>query len=215
MRRRMSTVGRDSRGGALSKPLIFITVGTDHHPFDRVVGWVEAWLSSSGDDKARCLIQYGTSKPPLLAEGRDYLRHDQMQATIREATAVVCHGGPSTIMEMRYRGLVPIVVPRRSDLGEHVDDHQVAFAKRLAGLGDIRIATSPEELGQLLNLAIAEPGRFCFTGAQPEVAESARRFEEMVDHLMRSPRRTRVAGLIGGPRAFPPELSAGSLATEQ
>ena len=25
-------------------PLVFVSVGTDHHPFDRLIGWVDAWL---------------------------------------------------------------------------------------------------------------------------------------------------------------------------
>jgi UDP-N-acetylglucosamine transferase subunit ALG13 len=34
-------------------------------------------------------------------------------------------------MSVIYRGKVPVVVPRRKKYGEHVDDHQVYFTRKL------------------------------------------------------------------------------------
>ena len=93
-----------------------MVVGTDHHPFDRAVGWADEWAASHPD--LRVLVQYGTSRPPTTADGHDLLLVGDLMALMSEATAVVCHGGPGTIMAAREAGHVPIVVPRRSDLGE-------------------------------------------------------------------------------------------------
>src|SRR5439155_12652420 len=122
------------------RPLVFVTVGTDHHPFDRLVGWVDRWLEASAGDRVRCLVQSGTSRRPRLADHRDYLSYQDMEANLHEAAAVVCHGGPGSVMMCRWAGKSPIVVPRRRDLGEHVDDHQTAFARRMAAEGELTLA---------------------------------------------------------------------------
>ena len=58
-------------------------------------------------------------------------------------------------------GAVPIVVPRQHRLGEHVDDHQVAFSRRLAADGGgIHLAETEAELHRLLDRVAAEPAAF-------------------------------------------------------
>ena len=32
------------------EPLLLVTVGTDHHPFDRLIRWADAWLAAEGGD---------------------------------------------------------------------------------------------------------------------------------------------------------------------
>ena len=114
-----------------NRHLVFVTVGTDHHPFDRLVAWADAWVASGRYPDVACLIQSGTSNPPVHTPWHDYVRYDEMCAAMSSAIAVVCHGGPATIMDARRLGRVPIVVPRSADLGEHVDNHQQRFARRM------------------------------------------------------------------------------------
>lgn len=145
----------------MSRPLVLAIVGTDHHPFDRLVEWLDAWSRSSagsdpdGDHDVRVLVQVGTSAAPSHAESVTSLGYDELQALIAEAAVVVTHGGPGTIMDVRRRGLLPIVVPRRQALGEHVDDHQVAFTERIASTGAILLAHDEAELHDLLDRAMS------------------------------------------------------------
>jgi UDP-N-acetylglucosamine transferase subunit ALG13 len=183
----------DSNG----RPLVFVTVGTDHHPFDRLVAWTDAWMASGRAGTAACLIQTGTSKPPMQAEGRDYLRYDEMVDAMTRAVAVVCHGGPATIMDARRVGKVPIVIPRAHRLGEHVDDHQQHFAARMAEAGQIHLARSEEELHALLDRALADPAGFAVTEQDDAVAEAVARFEDLVDALVRRRPARRVTGRDG------------------
>jgi UDP-N-acetylglucosamine transferase subunit ALG13 len=170
--------------------LLFVSVGTDHHPFHRLVEWVDDWLERRASGPLRCVVQGGTSRPSRLAEFHDYLRYQDMQAAMRDAAAVVCHGGPGTIMEARALGQVPIVLPRQSRLGEHVDDHQVTFARRLASVGEIHLAWTEGGLHELLDLALVEPSAFRSRPAAGGGASTAiRRFGELVDSLMESPER--------------------------
>jgi UDP-N-acetylglucosamine transferase subunit ALG13 len=166
-------------------PSLFVSVGTDHHPFHRLVDWVDNWLERQPGGAVTCLVQGGTSRPCRLGEFHQYLRYQEMQAAMLAAAAVVCHGGPGTIMEARALALVPVVVPRRSRLGEHVDDHQVAFANRLAAAGEIHLASTEPELHRLLDRALVDPSAFRSPPANGHGASATvRRFGELVDSLL-------------------------------
>src|SRR5829696_1106931 len=124
-------------------PLVFLTVGTDHHPFDRLVRWVNAWAA---DRHVRVVAQFGTAAPPQNVDGAPMLRSDELGRLMARAAAVVCHGGPGTIAAARDAGTIPIVIARRPDLGEHVDDHQMRFVARLADAGAVHAPVTEAEL---------------------------------------------------------------------
>lgn len=165
-------------------PLLFVTVGTDHHPFDRLIAWVDGWLARGGRDRVRCMVQYGTSTPPRIAQGEQYLTYQQMEALQAEAAVVVCHGGPGSVMGCRGAGKRPIVVPRRHDLGEHVDDHQVAFARRIASEGEIALAEDEATFATCLDKALAGEGRLDAHVQEDRVGEAVAQFELLVGKLM-------------------------------
>jgi len=190
---------------ASAGPLLLVTVGTDHHPFDRLVRWVDRWLGTAGGRAAglRCLMQTGTSAPPAGGSGgpqggppvdraggsgavrwQAYLEFEALQAAMRDAAAVVCHGGPGTILGARHMGAVPIVVPRQHRLGEHVDDHQVAFSRRLAAEGSVFLAETEADLHELLDRVGAEPAAFRAPAEHRGTAAAVRAFERLVDDLV-------------------------------
>ncbi|KAB2344035.1 glycosyltransferase [Actinomadura rudentiformis] len=171
------------------KPLIFVTVGTDHHRFDRLMDWIDRWLETAGD--VRCVVQHGPARAPARAECHEFLPHPEMQALFREATVVVCQGGPGSIMESRQAGRLPIVIPRLAALKEVVDDHQVRFSRHVAGIGKIALAESAEELHDHLNKALADPTAYLVEHSVDETAPAIARFTELVDALVATPRRRR------------------------
>jgi UDP-N-acetylglucosamine transferase subunit ALG13 len=146
---------------------------------------MDGWLESGGSGAARCFVQTGTSAVPRLAEHRQYLGHAEMEAMVREAAVVVCHGGPGTIMLASTLGKRPIVVPRRKRYGEHVDDHQGAFTERVAAEGAIVLARTEEELRSCLDAALGRDGSVAElppAGAGPMSAVLL--FEQLVDELV-------------------------------
>jgi UDP-N-acetylglucosamine transferase subunit ALG13 len=165
------------------RAFVFVTVGTDHHPFDRLVRWVDAWLEAAPHGTVRCLVQRGTSIRPAQAESSGFLEYDALRAAMREAAAVVCHGGPGTIMLAADAGRVPIVVPRLRRLGEHVDDHQLLFARRLQSEGAIALAETEERFRTLLDRALAAPETRAAVPSS-HTSEAVRRFEEVVGELL-------------------------------
>jgi UDP-N-acetylglucosamine transferase subunit ALG13 len=134
-------------------PLVLVAVGTDFHPFDRVVSWVDDWLDRPGT-RARCLVQYGHSRAPRNAEGKAFLGHAELQTAMSEAAVVIAHGGPGTLMEARSHGHQPICVPRDPVQGEHVDEHQQRFARHLASAGLVTLAETHAELVAALESAL-------------------------------------------------------------
>ena len=77
-------------------------------------------------------MQYGASREPHGAgEWVDFLDFDVLAERMREARVVVCHAGVGSIMLARRCGHRPVVMPRRFELGEAVDDHQLQLARRL------------------------------------------------------------------------------------
>ena len=165
-----------------NKPLVVAVVGTDHHPFNRVVGWLDAWAAAH--PAARVVIQYGTSTPPVTAEGHDLLPVQALEELLRAADAVVCHGGPGTIMEAREAGHLPIVVARDPALGEHVDAHQQRFAARVAELGQVFLADTPEELSGLLERALAGDAALRVSAGGDPAASATAAFGAMVQTLV-------------------------------
>jgi UDP-N-acetylglucosamine transferase subunit ALG13 len=165
-----------------TKPLVFLTVGTDHHRFDRVVHWFDAWLEGGAADRVRSLVQHGASVPSAHAPSRDFLTYEQMDEAIQEAAVIISHAGPGTIMLAAEAGKVPIVVPRVHALREHVDDHQVLFAQRLREERTIVLADSESKFRQFADRALANP--FARPQRASSTDDAVRRFEEVVDELM-------------------------------
>ena len=185
-------------GGHVSSPLLFATVGTESYPFERLVRWVDSWAVSAPG--VRCFVQHGAAAPPRHAEGAPFLAFHEVEELLREAEVVVCHGGTGTIVLSRRQGLVPVVVPRARAHGEHVDDHQVRFARRLAALGEVEMAESEERLHVLLNEAFS--GKRSMRGRPVDAPpEGVERFARLVDALAADapspPRRVRVL-YVGG-----------------
>ena len=164
---------------------VLALVGTDHHPFDSMIEAMDAFATSH--PQLRVFVQYGTSVAPRVAEGASLLDRDELDELLDGADLIVSHGGPATITVIRSRGLLPIVMPRNPDLGEHVDGHQQRFARLMGASGFLRLAT-PADVGGVLDEALADPGSFV-VDAQADAARLASSieragviFDELVEH---------------------------------
>lgn len=137
--------------------LVIALTGTDHHPFERMVQWIDAAAMRHSD--VHFVVQHGVTRPPSVAEGHGYLTHERLVDLLAEALVVVCHGGPGLITEAREAGHVPVCVPRDPRLGEHVDGHQQRFARVVGDAGVVRVVTSRGSFDDELERALlAIPG---------------------------------------------------------
>lgn len=112
--------------------MIFVTVGTHEQPFDRLVRAVDG-LVANGTIAEPVFVQTGyCSYEPKHCEWRRFVPSPDMRSRMEEADVVITHGGPSSFIEAMAAGKVPVVVPRRAEFNEHVNDHQADFVNEVA-----------------------------------------------------------------------------------
>jgi UDP-N-acetylglucosamine transferase subunit ALG13 len=172
-----------------ARPLLFVTVGTDPHPFDRLVGWVDRWLADHDDVDA--MIQHSASRPPTRGKAVAFLPPDEMQEFVDRATVVICHAG-TIVSECRRLGVVPVVVPRLRRMGEAVDDHQISFARRFAAQGIVVCCETESELRRELTFRITEGGSRRQTNSPNDVFQQppgVERAARALERLVAVPRR--------------------------
>lgn len=131
--------------------MIFVTVGTHEQPFNRLVECVDK-LKRDGVIEEEVIIQTGYSTyEPEFCTWKALFPFQEMTRIVEEARIVITHGGPSSFIMPLQVGKTPIVVPRKYELGEHVNDHQVSFSKAMAErLGTIYVVEDVEKLGETI-----------------------------------------------------------------
>ena len=112
--------------------MIFVTVGTHEQQFNRLVKAVDD-LKRDGVITEDVVMQTGFSTyEPKYCKWSKLIPYQQMEQYVRDAHIVITHGGPASFIMPLQIGKIPIVVPRQQQFGEHVNDHQVEFARNVA-----------------------------------------------------------------------------------
>lgn len=112
--------------------MIFVTVGTHEQPFNRLIQKVDE-LKRDDIIKEDVIIQTGFSTyEPQYCQWSKLIPYQQMVKNVEEAHIVITHGGPASFIMPLQIGKTPIVVPRQHQFNEHVNDHQVEFARNVA-----------------------------------------------------------------------------------
>jgi UDP-N-acetylglucosamine--N-acetylmuramyl-(pentapeptide) pyrophosphoryl-undecaprenol N-acetylglucosamine transferase len=112
----------------------FVSVGSHPQPFKRLLDGV-AKATDAHVLPWPVLAQVGAGALSSTAtESVDYLQPDQFLEAVSNASVVICHAGAGVIATVLRRGMRPIVMGRRIELGEHVDDHQSQLLKKLVEL---------------------------------------------------------------------------------
>ncbi|WP_341720353.1 glycosyltransferase [Micromonospora sp. FIMYZ51] len=173
------------------RPQLLVAVGADRHPFDRLVDWLRQWYGEVAGAVV-LTVQHGYTRVTDLPDAVPFLGHAELQKAMDQADLVVCHGGPATILEARRHGHLPIVVPRDPAYGEHVDDHQQLFARRLGAAGLIALCESRQDLLDALAAGLADRSRFTVARDVDSVDRqraTARRVGTIVDDLIATAQR--------------------------
>ena len=110
--------------------MIFVTVGTHEQPFNRLVEYMDMWAAEH-DEEVIMQTGFSTYEPKHCEWSRLY-PYSQMVELVEKARIVITHGGPSSFIMPLQIGKIPIVVPRKKEFDEHVNDHQVEFSKAVA-----------------------------------------------------------------------------------
>ena len=170
-----------------SNTKIVVSLGTDFHRFDRLVNWIDDWLDSL-ESPPSCIVQHGASRSPRLAQGIDRMPRQDLLDLYRAADLVIVQGGPGSILDARETGHIPVAVPRRPELGEVVDAHQLAFTQVMHRQGEAVMATSLEQLMAAGTAVLEDPARARTAPRQPGGALATARLERVVAELGSAPR---------------------------
>ena len=127
--------------------MIFVTVGTHEQQFNRLVQKIDE-LKRDGIISEEVFMQTGyCTYEPKYCEWSKIIPYSEMIQKVRDARIVITHGGPATFIMPLQEGKIPVVVPRQFQFDEHVNDHQVDFAKFIEQRqGNIIVVTDIEEL---------------------------------------------------------------------
>lgn len=142
--------------------MILLTVGTQL-PFERLVRAMDVWCQQHPDEEVWGQIGdpgvqgYQPQQFPWVA----FEAPDQLDAKMQRARLIVAHAGIGSIISALLHGTPIVIMPRRSHLGEHRNDHQYATAEALADRPQVHIARDENELPGAIAAALAAPvGRF-------------------------------------------------------
>jgi len=155
---------------------VLVTVGTNEAPFDRLLRAVPSLTDE------QVVVQHGPSAVrPEGAQCFDYLPFGELGRLIDAARVVVTHAGDGSVAAALAHGRRPIVMPRLSQFGEAVDDHQVPFARQLEGAG---LATVVEDGDRLLQVVANQPQAPApLSGHEPDLSlEIAHAIAELLTH---------------------------------
>ena len=128
--------------------MIFVAVGTQL-PFDRLIGAVDKWAASRGRNDVHAQIASGVA-PSHVSYDR-HLTPQEFDRHVADCELLVAHAGTGSIFTALKFQRPLIVMPRRADLGEHRNEHQMATAKHFATITNVRVAMDENELASALD----------------------------------------------------------------
>lgn len=126
---------------------IFCTVGTQM-PFDRFVKAIDEVAPQLQD---KVVVQAFRDKyEPKNIELVDFLEPDEFNRLFGEARLIVGHCGTGTILNALTTNKPVIVLPRLAKWGEHLNDHQLATARKFEEGGYAYVVEDEEEMKKLM-----------------------------------------------------------------
>jgi len=115
---------------------VVVVLGASRYGFRRLIDAVRGALP--GD--ASVLWQSGSTDISDLQDSpgitwRPFLSGDELFSAMHRADLVIAHAGVGAALTAMRAGHCPVLVARRADHGEHVDDHQLQVATALGAAG--------------------------------------------------------------------------------
>lgn len=131
--------------------MIFVTVGTHEQPFNRLIKAVDE-LKRDGVITDDVIMQTGFSTyEPQYCQWNKFIPYQDMIKNVEDARIVITHGGPASFIMPLQIGKTPIVVPRQHKFEEHINDHQVEFARNVVErMGTIIPVEDISKLGDII-----------------------------------------------------------------
>ena len=135
--------------------MILVIVGNAHQGFLRLLNAVDALAGEGFFSGERVFIQSGNNPQfqPKFCEHQAFVGMDEFTKRVLEADLVICHSGAGVLTHVLRSGRVPVVMPRRQEYDEVIDDHQLELVEVLAAQSRIIPAYEPEDLRSAIERA--------------------------------------------------------------
>lgn len=78
----------------------------------------------------------------------------EFETLISSAELLILHAGAGSVIHAVRAGKVPVLMPRRAQFGELIDDHQTEFARALEASGRVIVINDPSQLGKAVQRAL-------------------------------------------------------------
>ncbi len=154
--------------------MILFTLGTTDYPFDRAINWLKELLQREIIDEP-VLLQHGATSVANFSHSKLTsvvgLSRQEMTTAVKNASLVISHAGQGSTRMLAELSASFVLLPRLERYREHVDDHQLLFARAVEKLG-VHYCT---ELNQLIAATVSPPPAF-----QGKLFDSSL----LVDHLI-------------------------------
>ena len=136
--------------------MIFLTVGSQKFPFDRLIQGVDE-LKRNHIIEDEIFAQIGCANyiPKHLQYDR-YLSREDFSKKMEECNLLITHAGVGTIMKALLQQKKIIAIPRLAIFGEHVNNHQLMIVRALSDRNHIFYVENLENLAQVMEKSAHE-----------------------------------------------------------
>ena len=129
-----------------TKIMILALFGTNPYPFDRLTELLEIVAAESG---VEIVAQIGASRAPTHCTSFDFAPRERVLDLMRQSELVIAQGGYGSCLDALSQGRPLVIVPRRRQLGESLDD-QLELADLLSNSGRAQCAHNVDELREAI-----------------------------------------------------------------
>ncbi len=132
--------------------MIFVTVGSQKFPFNRLLKKVDEMVQNHTIAEL-VYMQTGVSDyVPACCQYQNFCNQTEFAEKMETCSIVITHGGTGTIIDAVRRGKKTIVVPRFARYGEHVDDHQIQLVSRFHEMNLVHACFDVEKLPEAVQI---------------------------------------------------------------
>ncbi len=158
--------------------MIFVATGTQL-AFPRLIGAMDA-MARDLDEPV--IAQVGPdTEPRLHIETHARLHPARFEELFGTARVIVAHAGVGSILLAKRMRRPLIIVPRRLDLNEHRNDHQLATAREVEGTPGVRVAWDIADLPDMVRVADPVPAEPTLSPQAESLIARLRDFIKTVD----------------------------------
>lgn len=136
--------------------MIFVTVGTERYPFDRLLRYIDETIERCAI-KEEVFYQIGSSHY-RSKQGRVelFLPFTTMKEYVQKASLVITHGGVGSVNLCLSFGKKPIVCPRKKSLGEAIHNQQLRYAQFMEEKGYLFLVQNEKQLEEKMMRGLQE-----------------------------------------------------------